>query len=226
MAELAESLEKMRAAYEAYEFHLVVQELTRLCVVSLSTFYLDVVKDPLYTLAVGDPARRAVETVLWHALDVLQAVLMPICPFTADEIREHRGSPGATWDMLWPVLPEGVADLPGAARVRALLPARDAGLLALEHARQAGLIGGAGAADLRLWVPEGVDVLSVSQDAELLQTMLMTATVAVAPGTGADWSARATASPWPKCPRCWRQVPTLPDGVCPRCRHALQAASR
>ena len=226
MAELAGSLGKMRAAYEAYEFHLVVQELTRLCVVSLSTFYLDVVKDPLYTLAVGDPARRAVETVLWHVLDVLQAILLPICPFTADEIREHRGSPGATWDMLWPVLPDGVANLPGAARVRALWPARDAGLLALEQARQAGVIGSAGAADVTLFVPEGVDVLSVSGDASLLQTILMTATVTVERGTGADWRAQATASPWPKCPRCWRQVPTLPEGVCPRCSHALMAASQ
>ncbi len=226
MAELADSLKKMRRAYEAYEFHVVVQELTRLCTVSLSTFYLDVAKDPLYTLAAADPARRAVQTVLWHALEVLQAVLMPICPFTAEEIREHRGFPGATWDVLWPVLPVGAAEQPGAARVRALFPARDAGLLALEEARRAGLIGSPGGADLTIWVPEGVDALSVAQEADLLQTMLMTATVAVAQGTGAAWRAQATASPWPKCPRCWRQVPALPGAVCPRCQQALLEASR
>ncbi len=226
MAELAQSLAKMRAAYEAYEFHQVVQELTRLAVVSLSTFYLDVVKDPLYTLAVGNPARRAVETVLWHVLNVLQAVLMPLCPFTADEIAEHRGLRAAAWDMVWPALPEGAADLPGFARVQALLPAREAGLRALEQARQAGVMGGAGAADLKLEAPRGVDVVSAAEDADLLQTLLMTATVTVVPGEGAEWRGEATLSPWPKCPRCWRQVPTLSEGVCSRCQEALAAAPR
>jgi hypothetical protein len=114
----------------------------------------------------------------------------------------------------------------GAARVWALLPARDAGRLALEGARPAGLIGIPGATDLSVWVPEGADVPSVAEEAELLQSMLKTATVAVAPGSRANRRHRATASPRPQFPRCGRPVPALRAGLCPRCRQALMGAPR
>jgi isoleucyl-tRNA synthetase len=227
LAELARSLDRIRASYRAYEFHLVVQELTRLAVVSLSTFYLDVVKDPLYTLHPDDVRRRGVQTVLAHVLDVLIAALMPICPFTADELEQHRpdGSTRATWDMLWPTMPSGARDLSGYARVEALRPARDAALAALEEARRAGLIGSAGDAALTVWVPTGMDAELVKREGDLLQAMTMVAELSVEAGWHADWRAEAHASTWSKCPRCWRRVRHLDGPVCERCAGALQGAS-
>jgi len=228
LAELAQSLARIEALYQRHEFHLVVQELTRLAVVSFSTFYLDVVKDPLYTLAVADPRRQSVETVLWHLLESLTAVLMPICPFTADELDRHRGLSRETWDMLWPTLPAGAATLPGWQRVEALQPARQAALVALEEARRQSLIGSAAEADLIVWAPVGAAERLAQPHGEevaLLQSMVMTATVKVEEGTTSTWRAQATPSPWPKCPRCWRRVPVLVDEVCERCHAALARPS-
>jgi isoleucyl-tRNA synthetase len=88
LSELDAVIEKVRAAYEAYEFHTVYHTLYDFCTVTLSARYFDIVKDRLYTFAPRNPARRSAQTALYRIADVLARMLAPILVFTADEIWE------------------------------------------------------------------------------------------------------------------------------------------
>jgi isoleucyl-tRNA synthetase len=82
-------VEKSLAAYENYEFHTIYHTLHNFCVKDLSSFYLDIIKDRLYTLPSKDPARQDAQTVMATILDALVKLMAPILPFTADEIYKH-----------------------------------------------------------------------------------------------------------------------------------------
>ncbi len=74
------------AAYRAYEFHQIYQKLHNFCVVDLSAFWLDIIKDRLYTTPAGSLARRSAQTVMYHLLEAMVRWLAPILSFTAEEI--------------------------------------------------------------------------------------------------------------------------------------------
>src|SRR5437016_4285666 len=89
LAELDSAIADVRAAYEAYDFHLVYQRLHQFCTVTLSARYFAIIKDRLYTLAPCNPARRSAQTALYKIADALARMLAPILVFTADEIWEN-----------------------------------------------------------------------------------------------------------------------------------------
>jgi isoleucyl-tRNA synthetase len=88
LAELDSAVVDVRAAYEAYDFHLVYQRLHQFCTVTLSARYFDILKDRLYTFAPRNPARRSAQTALYKIADALARMLATILVFTADEIWE------------------------------------------------------------------------------------------------------------------------------------------
>jgi isoleucyl-tRNA synthetase len=90
---LAELEDRARAGYESYEFHRVFRAVVDFCGVDLSAFYLDVLKDRLYTSAPDARARRAAQTVLWTLADHLARLLAPILSHTSEEV--WRFLPGA-----------------------------------------------------------------------------------------------------------------------------------
>ena len=79
-------VEKGRKAYDAYEFHVVYHAMHNYCTVDLSAFYLDILKDRLYTSAPASPERRSAQTAMYRILDALVRLMAPILPFTAEEI--------------------------------------------------------------------------------------------------------------------------------------------
>ena len=86
LLQLGQLINTLREAYETYEFHLVYHRLYNFCTVDLSAFYLDIMKDQLYTTAADDPSRRSVQTVLYAVINSLARLMAPILPFTAEEI--------------------------------------------------------------------------------------------------------------------------------------------
>ncbi|MBU0972225.1 MAG: isoleucine--tRNA ligase, partial [Proteobacteria bacterium] len=82
-------VEKSLAAYENYEFHTIYHTLHNFCVKDLSSFYLDIIKDRLYTSPSADPIRRDAQTVMAMILEAIVKIMAPILPFTADEIYKH-----------------------------------------------------------------------------------------------------------------------------------------
>ena len=89
LARTRELTEKILGWYKAFEFHRVYQAVNEFAIVDLSAFYLDVLKDRMYTFAPASHARRSAQTVLWQITETLVRLVAPILSFTADEVWEY-----------------------------------------------------------------------------------------------------------------------------------------
>ncbi len=89
LARTRDLTEKILAWYDAFEFHRVYQAVNEFAIVDLSSFYLDVLKDRMYTFAPTSPQRRSAQTVLWKITEALVRLVAPILSFTADEVWEY-----------------------------------------------------------------------------------------------------------------------------------------
>ena len=111
IVKLNELIEKCLKAYDRFEFHQVYHSIHNFCVVDMSNFYLDVLKDRLYTEKADSKARRAAQTAMYLILDSLTRMLTPILAFTADEIWRylpHRASDDKE-NVLYNDMPKPVA---------------------------------------------------------------------------------------------------------------------
>ena len=221
-----------RAAYDRYEFHAVYRAVYNFCVVDMSNFYLDIIKDRLYCGAEAE--RRSAQTALYHILDGMTRLIAPILAFTSDEIwHAMRHAQGVNAEsVLFNDMPGDNAAfaLDAAARERwaKLVSLRDAVNKALENARNADVFKKAQDTDVTLSVSEsdaaflaGVDLASLcivskvtvttgAVEGEKSEDCLIPCTIAVA----LDES--------PKCPRCWNHSEHIgADGhhnqLCDRC---------
>ena len=161
-----------RAAYDRYEFHAVYRAVYNFCVVDMSNFYLDIIKDRLYCGAEAE--RRSAQTALYHILDGMTRLIAPILAFTSDEIwhaMKHAQGVNAE-SVLFNDMPGDNAAfaLDAAAKDRwaKLVSLRDAVNKALENARNAGVLKKAQDTDVTLSVSEsdaaflaGVDLASL-----------------------------------------------------------------
>jgi isoleucyl-tRNA synthetase len=89
LARTRELTEKILGWYEAFEFHRVYHAVNEFAIVDLSSFYLDVLKDRMYTFAPASAARKSAQTVLWKIAETLVRLTAPILTFTADEVWEY-----------------------------------------------------------------------------------------------------------------------------------------
>jgi isoleucyl-tRNA synthetase len=127
-------------AYKSYAFHLIYQKVHNFCVVDLGGFYLDILKDRLYTTPASGHARRSAQTAMFHIAESIVRWLAPILSFTAEEIWRHL--PGARLESVflstWHDLPEVPAT---AINWPALIALRAHVVHKLEELRDAGAIG-------------------------------------------------------------------------------------
>jgi isoleucyl-tRNA synthetase len=86
LARTARLIQKCLRGYEDYQFHQAYSALYNFCTVDMSAFYLDILKDRLYTHGTHSLSRRSAQTALWHILDAFTRLLAPILPFTAEEV--------------------------------------------------------------------------------------------------------------------------------------------
>ena len=130
------------AAYRDYQFHLLYQKLHNFCVVDLGSFYLDIIKDRLYTTPAVSQARRSAQTAMWHIAEAMARWLAPILSFTAEEIWRELPGPHAESVFLatWHQLP-AAATPPAAIDWTALIALRTDVARELERLRVAGEIG-------------------------------------------------------------------------------------
>jgi isoleucyl-tRNA synthetase len=217
-----------RESYRQYIFHPVVHELVRLMTIDLSSFYLDVIKDRLYTLAPQDPLRRETQSVLNYILQGLVRGISPVLVFTADEVyREslqwESGPPSVhltEWETLWDI----GWTMPEASMMDRLLSYRGVILKALESLRANKVIGNSLQAMVELTLPpeEGL----TESERSLLLEMVLAADIQVVSGRSGEILATAYATDWNRCDRCWRYTPEVganPDhpDLCPRCIEVL-----
>ena len=89
LAKLNILIDKVREAYDKYEFHIVYHAIHNFCVVDMSNFYLDVLKDRLYTEKADSKARRAAQTSIYIILNAMTRMIAPILAYTSDEIWKY-----------------------------------------------------------------------------------------------------------------------------------------
>jgi isoleucyl-tRNA synthetase len=147
LARTRELTEKILLWYDQFEFHRVYQALNEFAIVDLSAFYLDVLKDRMYTFAPSSPARRSAQTVLWQITEALVRLVAPIMSFTADEIWEFlpavEGRPASVHLAQFPK-PEEIFSgdpAPVIEEWKKLFAVRDAVFAEIELERKLGRIG-------------------------------------------------------------------------------------
>ncbi|MGL4907372.1 MAG: class I tRNA ligase family protein, partial [Plesiomonas sp.] len=203
-------------AYEAYDFHMVVQRLMQFCSVEMGSFYLDIIKDRQYTAKTDGIARRSCQTALYHIAEALVRWMAPIMSFTADEIWNFL--PGERSEFVF--TEEWYQGLFGLAEGEEMNDAYWAELLkvrgdvnkVIEQARNDKKVGGALEAEVTLYADDALSnkLLALSDE---LRFVLLTSKAVVAPLSSAPADAVATDSKGlaitlirsanAKCPRCW-----------------------
>ena len=239
MAKTAQLLADVEQAYDSFKFNGVYRAVYDF-VNDLSSVYMDVTKDRLYSESPDSSRRRAVQTVLFNILEVLVRVLSPILSFTADEVwecypeamRNREGRVGNVQLAGWPHRSDFVPALPGKLAEEKVLAAfgnalevRDVVTKALEDARGAKVINKSQEATVSVTAPPAtLDALSAF-DASVFEELFIVSGVAFA--AGEELACEVKPAEGDKCPRCWnyRELggnANHPD-VCQRCGDALDA---
>jgi len=227
--------------YDEFAFHKIYHRVNDFCVVDLSAFYFDVLKDRLYTYAPDSRARQAAQTAIWRIGEALVRLLAPIMSFTCDEVWQylpaqperlpsvHLAKFPTAADILGDSVP--VEDAAQSEDWKILLAVRTEVLKALEEARQSKLIGGANLeAQATITAAEPVfKVLARYQDG--LRYLFIVSAVTLEPvvsgnGTGGV-SVRVSKAEGKKCERCWNYSihvgeDTVYPTVCERCSAVLK----
>jgi isoleucyl-tRNA synthetase len=229
LARTRELTEKILAWYQAFEFHRVYHAVNEFAIVDLSSFYLDVLKDRMYTFAPTNPARRSAQTVLWKITETLARLVAPILSFTADEVWEYlpavEGREASVHLALFPKPEEVFAADPAPVidEWRSIFSIREHALRVLEEARQAKRIGKGLEAELRIatW---GDGLALLNRHAAGLKEILNVSAVTVVEGDKLEITALPATGH--KCARCWNFMPEVSNygiwqNVCTRCHNAL-----
>ncbi len=238
LMKLDEVIETAKQGYEVYEYHTTAHAIHNFCVVDMSNFYFDVLKDRLYTSAPESKTRRAAQTVLYKVLDALTLLLTPILAYTADEI--------------WHAMPHDKSrntesplfnDIPAANYIEAdkafmekwdkIHDVRTDVQKALELARNEKVIGKSLESKITLFADgELYDFLKVIESS--LPEIFITSAVSVENGKGSfegeveGLSVSVSKAEGEKCERCWTFSTTVGEcaehpTLCKKCAEVIKS---
>jgi isoleucyl-tRNA synthetase len=222
-------------AYDAYQFHQVVQKLHHFCVTEMGGFYLDIIKDRQYTMARDSRGRRSAQTALYFIAEAFVQWMAPVLSFTAEEIWQYLPESSApsvfltTWGAKLPRLPETLSM--NAHFFEKMRAVRDAVNKQIEAERNAGRLGSALEAEVVLYADANLKPLLDSLENEL-RFLLITSSASVKAEHDAPLDAVVTEVPGlrlmihptthAKCDRCWHRREDVNQntdypGLCSRC---------
>src|ERR1700716_654644 len=203
-------------AYRKYSFHLIYQKVHNFCSVDLGGFYLDVIKDRMYTTPAAGAARRSAQTVMFHMAECMVRWLAPILSFTAEEVWRHlpgeRGE--SVFHETWHSVPQAPAD---SIDWDALLQLRTDVTRELERLRDTGAIGAPLDAAVEVYcvadefarfasLGEELRFLLITSHAQVHRAATAPLAAVAAANTGRGGvSILVQASTDPKCVRCWHR---------------------
>ena len=206
LARAARLQEDILRHYAVYEFHPVVSKLQVYCSEDLGAFYLDILKDRLYTTASTSQARRSAQTALWQITQAMLRWMAPFLSFTAEEAWSVLGAAGKNpaasaesifLDTYVTFSPADDALLAKWSRIREI---REAVNKEIENLRAAGLVGASLQAEVQLTVA-AADYTLLSSLGTDLKFVFITSTVTLMEGSELAIQARASLAV--KCDRCW-----------------------
>ena len=234
----------VRNWYDEFAFHKIYHRVNHFCVVDLSAFYFDVIKDRLYTYAPNSPGRRSAQTAVWRICEAMTRLLAPILTFTCEEVWQHLPQKVGRVDSVHLATFPDANDVLGSASVpeedpqhpqdwTTLLAVREEVMRALEEERNSKRIGKSLEAQLLITAAEPAYSV-LKRHADQLRYLFIVSAVTLAQGSGNGTGGvhvevkRADGS---KCERCWNysthvgEDKTYPT-VCERCSVVLKELER
>ncbi len=202
---LTEKLQaEILADFDRYEFHLAIQKFVGFCSEDLGSFYLDILKDRLYTTGENSHARRAAQSALHHITHTMMRLMAPILSFTANEVWQTLGldKEATVFEELWYDLPAHglsdtqIQDWKNIIEVRALANK------AIEEKRGAGEVGSSLQAEISIAV-DGDTYDSLARMEDALRFVFITSQAKVEKQSGSGLKFNVVASQHTKCDRCW-----------------------
>jgi isoleucyl-tRNA synthetase len=230
LARTRELTENILCWYERFEFHRVYHAVNEFAIVDLSAFYLDVLKDRMYTFAPTSHERRSAQTVLWQITEALVRLVAPILSFTTDEIWEHlpaiEGREASVHLAQFPAPAEIYSEDPASLleEWKQIFAVRDEVMRVLEEDRKAKRIGKGLEAELEI-TASGEQLSLLQRHAAGLKEIVNVSCVKVIAGSALN--VRALPATGAKCARCWNFMPEVSNygiwqNVCTRCQDALK----
>ena len=232
---LSELIPRVRESYDEFEFHTIFHALNNFCSVDLSSVYLDILKDRLYTFRADSPLRRGSQTVLFEILVAMTKLMAPVLSFTAEEIwRTLATQPGGCQGMssvhlsTFPEVRPQWQDAALAERWERLLKYRSQVQGVLEERRREKVIGSSLEARVHLTmdVKTGQWIVNSCRD---LDTLFIVSEVTQEHRSDAmtDFAISVTKSTHAKCERCWNYRKAVGQDashptLCDRCIEAVQ----
>ena len=209
------------ADYGKYEFHRVVQALQTFCSEDLGGFYLDILKDRLYTTAKDSKARRSAQNALWHIAHCFVKLMAPILSFTAEEVWQtlYQDAEDSVMLHTWQPLPELAGEAALLDKWSKLRGYRSEVTHALEELRIAGKIGSSLQAGVTLYA-DGEKFALLDSLGDDLRFVLISSKAQLV--RSSEEKVECEPLPYTKCERCWHvreevgQNAQHPE-ICDRC---------
>ncbi|MDN5943079.1 MAG: class I tRNA ligase family protein, partial [Nitrospira sp.] len=232
---LSELIPRIKISYEEFEFHTIFHALNNFCSVDLSSIYLDILKDRLYTFRADSPLRRGSQTVLYEIIVAMTKLMAPVLSFTAEEIwRTLATQPGGhlgVSSVHLSVFPEGQPQWQDAAlaqRWDRLLGYRTQVQGVLEGSRRDKTIGSSLEATVEVRADADTYEFLQPYRKDLATLFIVSQVTLVNSGEAkSQLAVAATKSSFRKCERCWNYREAVGKDVdhptlCDRCVEAVQ----
>jgi len=233
-------IERVLEAYENYEFHIVYHSIHKFCVVDMSTFYLDVVKDCLYTEIPDSASRRSVQTVLYTIAQALMRLLVPILAFTSEEIYSYMpkkdDAPVSVQLLDMPKPDTSCYDEALEEKWEQILEAREIVSKELENARKDKTIGHSLDAQVELYPDGELYAILKTVEKDLANIFIVSQAYLHSPDENKELRSEArlaavvSQAKGEKCERCWIYSETVGEdsehtSLCSRCASVMHQLS-
>jgi isoleucyl-tRNA synthetase len=219
LAMTAKMQEEVARDYAAYQFHLVAQKLQAFCSEDLGSFFVDILKDRLYTCRADSAPRRSAQTALWHITHSLVRLMAPILSFTAEEVWKVFAKEESVFFVTWHELPRPADAQPLLAKWQRLRELRDPVRKEIEALRAAGKVGSSLQAEVDFGAA-GADYEALASLGDDLKFLMLTSAARVHKEKAL--AVKVQASSHPKCERCWHyRADVNGEGLCTRCQTNL-----
>lgn len=215
--------------YDTYSFGNCYHDVNQFCVVDMSSFYLDIIKDRLYTEKADSVARRAAQTTMYYILDALVKILTPMISFTAEEIwsaMNHTEKENVESPMLadYPVSNDEWDNKEIAEKWEKIIKVKNIVAKYLELARAEKTIGNSLDAKVTIYA-EGEEYKFLKENEELIKLVLIVSGLEIQENNRKQeekLGVKVEHATGEKCERCWMYNDHLEDGLCPRCKEVLE----
>ncbi|MGN1327860.1 MAG: isoleucine--tRNA ligase [Clostridia bacterium] len=215
--------------YDTYNFGNCYHDINQFCVVDMSSIYLDIIKDRLYTEKADSLARRAAQTTMYYILDALVKILTPMTCFTAEEIwkeMKHTKTENVESPMLadYPVPNEKWDNKEIAEKWEKIIKVKNTVAKDLELARAEKVIGNSLDAKVTIFA-EGEEYKFLKENEDLIKLVLIVSGLEIKENKRKDeekLGVKVEHATGEKCERCWMYDEHTEDGLCPRCKKTLE----